>query len=99
MFIARYEASIFLKHRFSYLHGKRAKTLKSHPLEKKISDLPKIFDNRDKNVKIGEIERLNIKKALPDMKRVFFMHYFGILDVLQEFLRESMITSVSTTTE
>ncbi|OBZ10479.1 hypothetical protein A8L34_17930 [Bacillus sp. FJAT-27264] len=81
------------------MHGKRAKNLKFHPLEEKNPDLSKIFDNRDKTVKIGEIERLNIKKALPDMKRVFFMHYFGILDVLQEFLRESMITSVSTTTE
>ncbi|MFF2909496.1 hypothetical protein [Paenibacillus sp. NPDC057934] len=99
MFIARYEASISLKHRFSFLNGKRAKNLKFRPLEKKNPHLPKIFDNRDKNVKIRDIERLNIKKALPDMKRVFFMHYFGILGVLQKFQHESMITSVSTTTE
>jgi hypothetical protein len=99
MFIARYEASIFLKPLFSYLNGKQGKTLESRGLEENNLEIHKNYDNRYKNVKTGEIERLNIKKALPDMKRVFFMHYFGILAVLQEFLPESMITSVSTTTE
>ncbi|MFC3750133.1 hypothetical protein [Paenibacillus sp. GCM10012306] len=99
MFISRYEAFIFLKPLFSYLSGRRVKILEFRAFGKNNPEIYKKFDNRDKNVKIGEIERLNIKKTLPNMKRVFFMHYFGILGVLQEFLHESMITSVSTTTE